>query len=119
MIAQILAVGVGVWLMAAPGLLDYGDPASTVDRVVGPIAATVAGVAVTQAMRPVRLWNLPAGIVLLGAPLLLGYEGRAALNSFLCGLALILLSRVRGRITRRFGGGWSSLRRPREIAPRR
>jgi hypothetical protein len=119
MIAQLLAVGVGLWLMAAPAVLDYGEPASTVDRVVGPLAATVAGVAVTQAMRSVRFWNVPVGLVLLGAPLLLGYEGRAALNSFLAGLALLLLARVRGRLTRRFAGGWSSLLRPREIVPRR
>jgi hypothetical protein len=117
MIAQSLAVLVGLWLMAAPAVLNYAEPASTVDRIVGPLAATVGAVAFTQAMRPVRLWNLPLGLWLVGAPLLLGYEGRSSLNSFLAGLALIVLSRIRGRITRRFGGGWASLVRAQEVVP--
>ncbi len=109
MIAQLLAVATGLWLMAAPAVIGYGAPAATIDRLLGPLAATIGAVAVCQSMRIVRLWNLPLGVALLAAPLLLVYPAPAALNDFFCGCMLIVCSRIQGRLTHRFGGGWASL----------
>ena len=111
--AQLLAAILGVWLMAAPAVLGYGEPAATSDRVVGPLAASFAVVAVWQVTRPVRWGNLPLGVWLLAAPWLLGYERAAFLNSMAVGAALVACALVRGTVdSRRLGGGWSALRNP-------
>ena len=36
---RLVSIALGAWLMAAPALLDYGDPARTSDRIVGPLSA--------------------------------------------------------------------------------
>lgn len=109
MIAAFAACAAGLWLMAAPDVLGYGGAAAVGDRVVGPLIATFAGVAVTESTRPVRWWNLGPAAWLLLAPLVLGYGPAAAINSAACGLAVAALACVRGRIRRRFDGGWSAV----------
>jgi hypothetical protein len=107
--AQVAAMLVGVWLMAAPAVLGYTGPARTNDHVVGPLAATFACVAIWEATRPVRWANLVLGAWLVLAPWWLGYDRVAAANSVTAGVALVTLSVVRGRLKHRFGGGWSAL----------
>jgi hypothetical protein len=107
--ARIAVTLLGVWLMAAPAILGYGTPASTVDRILGPLAASLAVVAMAEATRPVRHANLLLGLLLVVAPWVLGYPGTAALNSVAVGLAIGVLSRVRGSVKERFGGGWSAV----------
>lgn len=109
--AALCNVAVGVWLMAAPGVLGYGAPAATSDRVLGPLVATFAGVAVCQSVRSARWANLPLGIWLVFAPWVLGYGPPAAVNGVLSGLVVSALSIPRGRVTHRFGGGWAGVLR--------
>jgi hypothetical protein len=110
MIAQVVAAGIGMWLMAAPAAIGYeGTAAADVDRILGPIAASIAIIAIFQATRNVRRANfLLAGLLLL-APFALGYPLAAAVNSVACGLIIGGLSFVRGRITKANGGGWRAL----------
>jgi hypothetical protein len=110
--AQAINVVLGLWLMAAADVLDYGRPAATSDRVAGPLIATFATVALWQATRNVRRANLPFGAWLIIAPLVLSYGWSAAVNSVIVGAAVIGLSLVRGRITHRYGGGWVTAFRP-------
>lgn len=107
--AQALSTLLGLWLMASPAVLGYGDPAQTVDRILGPIAASLAVVAMGEATRSVRHANLLIGILLLIAPWVLGYAAVPTVNSMLVGLAILSLSRVRGRVRERFDGGWSRI----------
>ena len=109
MIAAFAACAVGLWLMAAPDVLGYAGAAEIADRVVGPLIATFGGVAVTESTRPVRWWNLGPAAWLLLAPWILGYGPAATLNSLACGLAVGVLSCIRGRIVHRFDGGWAML----------
>ena len=96
--------------MAAPAVLGYGGAAQTNDRVVGPVAATFAVVAIWQATRSLRWVNLAAGLWLLAAPWVLGYgETAPTVNSLAVGVVLAALALVKGEVTRRFGGGWRSL----------
>lgn len=104
--ARVLNTMLGVWLMAAPAVLGYGDPAQVVDRILGPLAASFAVVAMGEATRPVRHVNLLIGVLLLLAPWVLGYPGGATANSMLVGAAMMAFSRVRGRVKEEFGGGW-------------
>lgn len=107
--ARVLSTLLGLWLMAAPAVLGYGDPARTVDRILGPIAASLAVIAMGEATRPVRHVNLVIGLLLLIAPWVLGYATVPTLNSMLAGAAMLGLSRVRGRVKERFDGGWRSV----------
>lgn len=107
--ARFLNAGLGVWLMAAPAVLGYGAPAATNDRIVGPLIASAAVIAMAGATRPVRRANTAFGAWLLVAPWLLGFGGPAMISSLLVGVAVIALSLVRGEVKDTFGGGWSSL----------
>lgn len=107
--AQAIACCIGLWLMASPQVLGYGGAAKTNDFVVGPIAASVACVALWQVTRSVRWANLPLGAWLVLSPLILGHTPLCAVNSIFSGLALGGLSFVRGRLTHQMGGGWAVL----------
>lgn len=43
---RLANVAVGIWLMAAPAVLAYGDKAAINDRIVGPVAITFATTAI-------------------------------------------------------------------------
>jgi hypothetical protein len=111
--AQILNAILGLWLMAAPDLLGYGGIAADNDHVVGPLAASVAVIAIWQVTRPVRWANLALGAWLLIAPWVLEYERSAQLNDTIVGLLLIAFAAIGGKVeSHRFGGGWSALWTP-------
>lgn len=100
---------VGIWLMAAPAALDYGEPASNVDRILGPLAAAAAIIAVWEVTRPVRWVNVVIGLILVTAPWLLRYPAPALWNSVVCGAAMMFLAGQRGSVERSVGGGWREL----------
>lgn len=107
--AHVINAALGLWLMAAPAVLGYGAPGEVNDRILGPVAATFAIVAWWEATRPVRWVNLPIGIWLLLAPWLLGYDATAAIvNSMVVGLIMALCASVRGKVEKRYGGGWTA-----------
>lgn len=111
--AQIINAVLGVWLMAAPAVLGYGGAAGTNDRIVGPVAASVAVIAIWQVTRPVRWANLALGAWLLVAPWVFDYERIALVNSTIVGLLLMTFAAIRGKVeSHRFGGGWPALWAP-------
>lgn len=99
----------GLWLMAAPDALGYGRPASTSDRIVGPLVVTFAITALWGATRPLRWVNLPLGLWLIIAPLALGYSTTAAVNSIAAGVVISAAACIRGHVRHTFDGGWSML----------
>lgn len=113
MIARLVTITVGIWLMAAPAVLDYGQPASDTDRIVGPTVASLALVAVWELSRPLRWATLPLGVWLLAAPLALDYDdGAAVANSIAAGLVIAVAAPLGGAVSRSYAGGWRSLVRP-------
>ena len=117
MLAQTFAFALGVWLLLAPGVLNYGDPASSVERIVGPLVIVAAALAVREVTRPIRFVNVLAGFALLIAPWAFAYNSVPAIAvSVLVGMALLGLALVRGRVAHHYAGGWSALwsRRERE-----
>lgn len=112
--ARLANTAVGVWLMAAPAVLGYGDPAGTNDRIVGPLAATFAIIAIWEVTRALRWLNLALGLWLLAAPWILGgYPADATISSLAAGALLALFSLVRGKVQQEYAGGWPSLWRSR------
>jgi hypothetical protein len=107
--ARLVNAALGIWLMAAPAVLEYGEPASTSDRIVGPVAAAAAVIAMWQVTRELRWINLALGLWLIAAPWLLGYGTTATINSSVVGLLMALAALVRGGMSQRYGGGWSEL----------
>jgi hypothetical protein len=109
---RLVNVALGIWLIAAPAVLGYAAPAATNDRIVGPLIATFACVAIWQATRSLRWLNVPLGLWLMLAPLVLGYPRGAAVNSILIGIGVTVVAFVRGRLVHRFGGGWPATWKP-------
>lgn len=108
--SHILVTLLGVWLMAAPAILGYNNPARNNDYIIGPLVASFAMIAWWQFMRPLRWLNVLLGAWLLLAPWVLGYgTSKAGINSMLAGVLITALSLIRGKVDKPFGGGWSSL----------
>lgn len=107
--ARLVNAALGIWLMAAPAVLGYGEPASTNDRIVGPIAASVAIIAIWEIARGLRWINLAIGLWLVVAPWVLGYETTATINSTIAGLLMAAAAPTGGKLKQRIGGGWSAL----------
>ena len=107
--AQVLSAVLGLWLMAAPDLLGYGTSASTVHHAIGPMVAAFSIVALWEHMRSLRWMNLPLGGVLAVISIVVGGATVALANGVVVGLALVGLGFIRGRVTGRYGGSWSSL----------
>ena len=68
-------------------------------------------IALSEATRNVRYFNIPLGLWLLVAPWLLQYENtQALLNDYAVGILVILLSLVKGKRQNYYAGGWAALR---------
>lgn len=118
MIARLLAVAAGVWLIFAPAVIGYGDPAAANDRIFGPIGGSMAFVAMWEVLRFLRWGTLPVGLWLLVAPFVLGYEETGAVVSSLAtGAVMAGTAFVGGDLEQRYGGGWRSLLPGRSVPP--
>ena len=108
---QMAGVALGIWLMAASAVLGYGGAAATSDRIVGPIAASLACVAIWPVLRPLRRLNALLGAWLVAAPWLLGYAADAAAlaGGTVTGVLLAATAILPGRRIVNQGGGWSAI----------
>ena len=110
-IARLVAVATGVWLMFAPWALDYGGLAADNDRIVGPIAGSFAFVACWDVLMAMRWATVPFGAWLVLAPLVLGYDDPLAwVSSVASGIVFIGTAFVGYDVREKFGGGWRSVR---------
>lgn len=107
-LARSAVVVIGIWLMVAPAVLGYGSTAADVDRILGPVAGGIAFVAIWAVAHPIRWATVPAGALLVVAPVL-GYPLEAAVSSILSGLAIIALAFVGGDPSGSYGGGWQAI----------
>ena len=116
---RLINIVIGLWLMAAPAVLRYDGIASDHDRIVGPIIASLACIAIWETTRGLRWGNLLIGAWMLLAPWLLWFPADATTSTMLSGGAVAALSLVRGKLKHRFDGGWnlwrSSPQRPADV----
>jgi hypothetical protein len=106
---HLLPVLAGIWLMASPAVLNYADPARANDRLIGPIVASLAIIAMWEIARPLRWINVAVGGWLLIAPWVLGHAPDARWNSLAAGALILGFSLVKGTRTHPVGGDWSAL----------
>ena len=108
--AQAINVLIGLWVMVAPGIFDWGPSATDNGHIVGPVIFTFSFTSLWEVTRGVRKANYPLAVWLLIAPWILGYSSNAAIISDMAaGILVIIFSSFQGKITQHFGGGWSSL----------
>lgn len=108
--AQVLSALLGIWLMAAPAVLGYSGTPADAHRILGPVAASFAIVAVWEHMRPLRWVEVPLGGLLILLPFVLDVGLAAAANSVVVGALLAALAFVRGGVEEAYGGGWRPIR---------
>jgi len=90
---------IGIWLMARPDIIAFTAETANCDHLVGAIIVTVAAVATAEVTRIVRYLNVPIGVILIGASLILALHNPIVLVSeIFCGVLLILVSLPRGKI---------------------
>lgn len=106
---SLLAAIIGIWLLAAPGVLQYGGAARTNEHIVGALMATVGLIATSESMRAVRWLNVLLGLWLMLSPMVLDYAVERATPSLFAGIAAVILGSIRGRVSERMGGGWAAL----------
>jgi hypothetical protein len=104
--SQLVATALGLWLMAAPAVLGYGDPARMNDRIVGPIIASFAFIAVWEVTRSLRWVNVLSGLWLIVAPWILDFGTAATVNSIVVALGVLIAASTGGSVSQSFGGGW-------------
>lgn len=111
MVAQIINALLGIFLIAAPGLFGLGPTASDNFQIFGPVITTFAVISWWEATRTVRLWNVPIGAWLVASPIFLDYgSGTATVLAVVAGAAVVGLAFVKGKVEKRYGGGWAALR---------
>jgi hypothetical protein len=110
MTLQVVNALLGVWLMAAPAAFGYTGAPRINDLIVGPIAASLATVAIWDVCRSLGKANVVLGAWLLVAPWVLSYDAfQATLNSSATGILLAVSALLSGGPRGRYGGGWSFL----------
>ena len=113
----LLCAGLGIWLMAAPGVLGSRGSAAASDQLVGPLVVTCAVIAWAEVARPVRYLNLLLALWLIAAglpwgSLLTGATAASQWNDVLVGMALIGLTLPPGGVRERYGSWDRVLRWP-------
>lgn len=108
--AQVITACLGIFLMAAPGVFDLRQPAADQFHIFGPMITTFAVVSWWEATRRVCTWNTPIGAWLLISPIFLDYASSTSIYLAIgTGIAVGVLSRIKGRTGKRYGGGWRAL----------
>ena len=110
---RFINIAVGLWVMAAPSILDVASKAAAnSDHITGPIIVTFATIAINEATRPCRWVVFISGVWLLLAPFVLGFwstEPKAAASDIIAGCLCMTFALFRGKITGTYNGGWSML----------
>lgn len=100
----LASTAIGLWLMAAPAVLNAAPPAAHSDHLIGALVVTVAVIALADVGRAIRFVNVLFGAWFIAAPWILGGASTGSTwNDVIAGIALILLSLPRGPVRECYG----------------
>jgi nucleoside-diphosphate-sugar epimerase/uncharacterized membrane protein len=106
----VASVAIGIWLIAAPLLAISAPPLAWSDHIAGCLVITIAVTAMAEVARAARFLNIPIGLWLVASPLILpGADTAAIIGDIVAGLALILLSLPRGKLSGAHYGSWDRM----------
>jgi hypothetical protein len=106
MIWQGIAFLIAIGVMAAPDALGLSESVADAFHVLGPIAASIAGMAAYDVLRGLRRAHLLVGLAIALAPVLLGGDMTAVVVGLAAGLALCILAFPGPPKRGKYGGGW-------------
>lgn len=106
--ARVIAALAGLWAMCAPAVLGTTGAARINDVVVGPIAATIAIVALAEVCAGLRVLLVPLGAWMGVAALWLATGAGVASDLAVAG-ALLIGGAAPVRTKHAYGGGWRAL----------
>ena len=109
MIWQALAFLVGVGVTAAPDVLGLEGGVADAFNVLGPIAASIAGMAAFDVLRSLRRVHLLVGPLIALAPIVLGGPVEGLAVGLVAGAALVGLAFPGDASAAQFGGGWRAI----------
>ncbi len=98
-----LTMLVGIWLMFTRLTLDSSGDMANAEHLIGAMVLTVAVTAMADVARPVRFLNILFAAGLLIVPFVYGITGLHLVATIVAGIAIILLSLPKGRITGSYG----------------
>lgn len=99
----VVAAAAGVWLMAAPAVLQQGKAGADLSHIVGALIVTVSVIAMGEPVRLLRYLNVIAGAALVVGSFFIGGGTVAIANGIFFGVAVAGLSIPRGKIIESFG----------------
>jgi len=112
--ARIINALAGLWVMIAPGWLDFHKTAANNNYITGPLVVTAAIVAMWEVNRGVRYFNVVAGgWLILSGLLFASGDMTIVIANAVAGICILLCAFVKGKITKDYGGGWGILFRKR------
>ncbi len=106
MIWQGIAFVIAIGVMAAPDALGLSEPVADAFHILGPIGASIAGMAASDVLRGLRRAHLLVGPAIALAPILLGGELMAIVVGVVAGAALALLAFPGPPEPGKYGSGW-------------
>ena len=105
----LASTAIGLWLMAAPAVLNTVPPAAHSDHLIGALVVTVAMISLSDVGRALRYVNVLFGAWFIVAPWVLGGATTSStVSDIIAGVALIVLSLPRGPVGERYGN-WQRL----------
>jgi hypothetical protein len=105
----MINVLLGLLVTISPELWRFGKMEADNNHITVPLIITFSIIALWEYNRNVRYINILAAAWLINASLLLRFQLKALLLNVSIGLIVLLLSLIKGRIKKRYGGGWRSL----------
>jgi nucleoside-diphosphate-sugar epimerase/uncharacterized membrane protein len=104
----LACVAIGIWLMLTPLTLGVSGGLANANHLIGALVVVASVIAFAETARALRLFNVPLGLALAIATLLLAETTAQAVAGTVIALALIAVSVPRGHVSSRYAA-WSPL----------
>jgi hypothetical protein len=105
----VICAVLGIWLMAAPSVLNIQGGVAMSDFIEGPMIVACSLIAFAEVFRGLRYLNILLGLSLMITPwVAAGTPLSGILNNILTGILIIALSFRKGRVSERYGA-WEKL----------